>query len=159
MHSEATKQAIRDGVNRRYAGLGTTNGKYAIRNLICVCGTPFKTRCATKEFCSTPCRRSHTTVKRKQDNVSRVIKWRRELKKRAVEYKGGKCQACGYSRCLEALDFHHRNSDEKEFAFARSVHSWSSVQAELDKCDLLCSNCHREEHVRLRALGSKTDDL
>jgi hypothetical protein len=40
---------------------------------------------------------------------------RRRTKKRAIEYKGGKCQRCGYNRCVEALDFHHLDPSQKDF--------------------------------------------
>lgn len=66
---------------------------------------------------------------------------------KAVEYLGGKCRRCGYNKCLAALEFHHRNPSEKEFSWDRlRGRSWGSIVEELDKCDLLCSNCHKEEH-------------
>jgi len=73
------------------------------------------------------------------------------LKNLAVEYKGGSCQSCGYNRYLGALDFHHRNPNEKRFGIASKL-GWSAKSdgltpeliTELDKCDLLCANCHRE---------------
>jgi hypothetical protein len=69
-------------------------------------------------------------------------------KLKAIEYKGGKCMNCGYDRCPAALDFHHRNPDEKLFGLSGS-HLRKMDQRiieELDKCDLLCANCHREKH-------------
>lgn len=70
----------------------------------------------------------------------------RETKRRAIEYKGGKCQSCGYDKCEAALEFHHRNAD-KEFSIAKSKRKkFDCLKAELDKCDLLCANCHREAH-------------
>lgn len=71
----------------------------------------------------------------------------------AVAYKGGHCECCGYSRYIGALEFHHPNPGEKEFDLAgfRST-TFEKVKAELDKCILLCSNCHREEHARLKGL-------
>ena len=58
---------------------------------------------------------------------------------------------CGYNKCLAAMEFHHRDPSEKEFAFSRYRNtSWDknkdTVLTELDKCDLLCANCHREQH-------------
>jgi len=67
------------------------------------------------------------------------------LKKRMINYKGGKCLKCGYNKSYRALDFHHRNKDEKLFNFSGShCYKWEKIQLELDKCDILCSNCHRE---------------
>lgn len=71
-------------------------------------------------------------------------------KQKAVDYKGGKCIKCGYSKCLKALHFHHLNAEEKKFqiseAIAQNLFSWDLIQEELDKCVLLCANCHAEEH-------------
>lgn len=73
-------------------------------------------------------------------------RWRR-LKSWAVAYKGGKCKLCGYNRCVAALEFHHRNPSEKEASWTKLRKlSIASIKAELDKCDLLCACCHREEH-------------
>ena len=72
--------------------------------------------------------------------------------KRKYEYvmkRGGKCEHCGYNANLSALEFHHRNPEEKEFQIdirAFSNHSLEKLEAELDKCELLCSNCHKEHH-------------
>ncbi len=69
------------------------------------------------------------------------------LKEKAVAYLGGKCIACGYSRCVAALNFHHRDGKDKSFGIGGShCRSWEVIKAELDKCDLLCSNCHAERH-------------
>ena|SRR5674476_512038 len=70
-----------------------------------------------------------------------------ELKRKAVEYLGGGCSVCGYNKCIQALEFHHRDETTKEFCISGSHSiSWVRFKAELDKCDLLCSNCHRETH-------------
>jgi len=75
----------------------------------------------------------------------RQRRWR--LKNQAVAYKGGKCEECGYSKCIGALEFHHRDETSKEFAISNSYSvSWETIQKELDKCDMLCANCHRELH-------------
>lgn len=73
----------------------------------------------------------------------------RNKKQRYVEYKGGKCELCGYSKSLAALEFHHRDPNQKDFRVSGKNVSWEKVKAELDKCQLLCANCHREEHERL----------
>lgn len=73
---------------------------------------------------------------------------RKAMKKAAVKRKGGKCERCGYNKCLDALHFHHINSDEKEFGLAQSgyTHSWETYLEEVNKCLLVCANCHAEIH-------------
>lgn len=71
----------------------------------------------------------------------------RMVKIEIVKYKGGKCQLCGYSKCLAALELHHRNPEEKEFMISDLARKSLDVAfAEADKCDLLCACCHREQH-------------
>jgi len=57
-----------------------------------------------------------------------------------------KCNRCGYDD-WRALQFHHHNDDKEgtpsEMARNRS---WDVVKAELDKCEVLCANCHQIEH-------------
>ncbi|AFY81818.1 HNH endonuclease [Oscillatoria acuminata] len=69
------------------------------------------------------------------------------LKQKAVELKGGKCFFCGYSKCIAALDFHHLDPKKKEFKISGKFVSFDKIAAELNKCILLCSNCHRELHA------------
>ena len=71
------------------------------------------------------------------------------MKKRAVEYAGGGCVVCGYSRCVRALVFHHLDPKKKDFLISRGHLSWEKIKAELKKCVLLCSNCHGEAHEGL----------
>jgi len=63
---------------------------------------------------------------------------------------GAKCQRCGYDKCSAALEFHHRVPSEKDPAWHRG---WSlpKLKEELDKCDILCANCHREVHSEMRS--------
>ena len=82
----------------------------------------------------------------KQCNVVNVLKRRKKVKLQAIEYKGGQCQNCGYKKCQEALEFHHLDPTQKDFGLSTKgiCRSWERVKAELDKCILLCANCHRE---------------
>lgn len=77
-----------------------------------------------------------------------VQKRREVVKQKAVEYKGGKCEICGYDKCIDALEFHHINPEEKDFGISKKgyTRSWEKVKEEVDKCMLLCANCHREIH-------------
>jgi len=72
------------------------------------------------------------------------------IKEKAVNYLGGKCSKCGYDTCIEALEFHHPDPTIKEKHYSgRGIDrrkSFENQKSELDKCVLLCSNCHREEH-------------
>lgn len=78
---------------------------------------------------------------------------RQELKRRMVEYKGGRCELCGYDRSLRALDFHHVEPSKKRFNIAGShLRSWRSLVSELDKCILVCSNCHDEVESGVTAI-------
>jgi len=72
------------------------------------------------------------------------------FKRQCLEYKNQfTCIKCGYGKCITALDFHHRDSDEKDFAISQcnNLRLNQKIKNELDKCDVLCSNCHREYHA------------
>jgi hypothetical protein len=71
---------------------------------------------------------------------------RKSLRDQAIEYKGGKCNICGYNRCASAFDFHHLDPQEKDFTISAHMTSWDRIKKEIDKCVLLCANCHREVH-------------
>lgn len=73
---------------------------------------------------------------------------RLKLKLLAIDYKGGKCEKCGYNKCIAALEFHHLDPATKNFGIGSAgyTRSWEAVKNELDKCILVCSNCHRELH-------------
>lgn len=79
-------------------------------------------------------------------NTYCIKRWQ-DRKQEAVNYKGGKCSQCGYDRCIAALEFHHLNPSEKDFTWVKMrLTSWKRILQELDKCALLCANCHREIH-------------
>lgn len=83
----------------------------------------------------------------KKCSADGVRRRRYRLKEKAVEYKGGKCEICGYDKCIDALEFHHKNPDEKDFGISSGeTRSWGKIKKELDKCIMLCANCHREIH-------------
>jgi transposase len=74
-----------------------------------------------------------------------VIRRRRKAKEILVREAGGRCQLCGYDRSQAALEFHHLDPDTKEFGVARrGAHGIDRLRAEIEKCVLLCSNCHAE---------------
>jgi len=103
------------------------------------CGKEFEVG-RRKKYCSRECNRN---------DPIKVVQWRRRLKLRAIEYLGGKCIYCGYHECSAALEFHHPN-DNKDFGLSQKgvTRSWERVKKELDKCELVCKNCHAEIHYQ-----------
>ncbi len=81
--------------------------------------------------------------------IKAVRRKRKQIREKAIAYKGGRCEICGYKRCPEAMEFHHTNNNEKDFGISEKgyTRSWKKVKAELDKCVMLCANCHREVHA------------
>jgi DNA-binding CsgD family transcriptional regulator len=83
-------------------------------------------------------------------NSADTLKRGGTLKPKCVEYKGGKCIICNYNKCQGALEFHHLDPSIKDYNISRLwSYSWEIVEKELDKCVLLCANCHRELHAGL----------
>lgn len=78
----------------------------------------------------------------------RTSEKRREVKLQCILYKGGKCENCGYDKCPAALVFHHLDSNQKDFGISSNgvSRSFDKCKSELDKCILLCQNCHCELH-------------
>ena len=78
-----------------------------------------------------------------------VTRWRQK-KKDSIIYKGSFCIDCGLSfpqTPYSVFDFHHLDPSEKDVDWSKlRLRSWSSIISELDKCVLLCANCHRIRH-------------
>lgn len=82
-----------------------------------------------------------------------------ELKIKCITYKGGKCEHCGYDKSPRAMHFHHIDPTQKDFSISdrnpntnkNGTKKWESIKTELNKCLLLCSNCHFELHEQLDA--------
>jgi len=89
-----------------------------------------------------------TKIGRKARVAEAVQTRRKKVKELAIEYKGGSCQKCGYNKCNAALEFHHLDPSEKDFSISASgnTRGWELIKKELDKCILVCANCHREIH-------------
>ena len=87
---------------------------------------------------------------RKNLRPSLTIKHKQRMsdgKARAVKYLGGECIKCGYDKTNCALTFHHRDRADKEGEVGQMLDwSWNKLKKELDKCDLMCFNCHMELH-------------
>lgn len=87
-----------------------------------------------------------------KSKTNKIVKPRdtsKRYKKLLVDYKGGKCQICGYDKCIQALDFHHIDPNIKSFSISGGTKSLDKLKQEVDKCILVCANCHREIHAGL----------
>lgn len=83
----------------------------------------------------------------------KILRYAKKLK--SINYKGGKCKICGEEN-ISMLVFHHINTTEKEFSYSSMKdRRWSILKNEIDKCDLLCQNCHRELHYNLSGNDGK----
>jgi DNA-binding CsgD family transcriptional regulator len=79
-----------------------------------------------------------------------VINWRKRTKIELVKYKGGKCEKCGYDKCISALTFHHLDPTQKDFAISGKSYSIEKLKKEVDKCIMVCANCHIEIHDEIK---------
>jgi hypothetical protein len=77
-----------------------------------------------------------------------VKRRRKNLRIMARASKGSKCIICGYDKCQRALSFHHIDPSSKEFDLSTNglTRSWEKIQKEIEKCVLVCANCHMEIH-------------
>lgn len=108
-------------------------------------------------------RRREHYLRNKDKILAANRKWRREnrdkvreytkerhaaYKRQFVELAGGQCHRCGYSEFDSGLDFHHVNKNDKDNSPVSVIASGDFDRAyeELDKCALLCRNCHQAYH-------------
>ena len=95
-----------------------------------------------------------TTIQSKKVNA-----WRSKTKSIIINIMGGKCIICGYCKSTRALALHHLVPSEKEFQISSikaSRFAWSKIIKELQKCILVCHNCHCEIHDGLVIISNKS---
>ena len=87
--------------------------------------------------------------KNRKKIIEQVKKHKQEVKKWVNEYKKTlKCVVCGESHPA-TLDFHHKNRKEKEKGicfFMMNGYAIKTIKKEIEKCEILCANCHRKLH-------------
>lgn len=100
--------------------------------------------------CDLLCQNCHRELHYELDKTDKSL---RNDKLIYLEYSGGSCLKCGYNKCPASLTFHHRDPHKKEFwigGLSERINSISDlndiIKKEIDKCDLLCANCHVLEH-------------
>jgi len=94
-------------------------------------------------------------LERKKDVVRNVMNWRKNVKLKLIEYKGGKCEVdtCKYNKSVWSMGFHHQDPKEKDFNISGKSYSFERLKKEVDKCVLLCGNCHGEVHEEIYEKG------
>ena len=88
---------------------------------------------STKKYVCKPCWNQQSYQRRKDKMKDYIISI------------GGKCIRCGYNKCIQALCFHHRDPSGKDPEWSKNW-GMTKLKTELEKCDLLCHNCHMEVH-------------
>ena len=88
-------------------------------------------------------------AKNKKTQCSRVKEREKRISKKIAEYKLSlKCEKCGEGH-PSCLDFHHKNPLDKDCSIGNVVNrgwGWKRIEEEMEKCEVLCANCHRKEH-------------
>lgn len=113
-----------------------------------ICERQFETNSTSRIYCyecSGESTRNDNDTRKHQKTILR-----RSMKKQAIKMLGGKCLICGYNKCIDALEFHHKDPHEKDFKIGSgNTMSWHDYKNEVEKCILVCSNCHKEIHNKI----------
>lgn len=108
-------------------------------------------RRASKDGLMTECKSCNILKQKKyyKDNKTYFLDRNRELRasnreKYRLTKEGKPCANCGGTFPQECMDYDHRGHKSKRLCVAQMLgYSWHVIQAEIDKCDLVCANCHR----------------
>jgi len=105
------------------------------------------------KFCGVECVNKYRKLpynEYKRNSYHRQSEKHKERKFKLISLRNNKgCEKCNYNKNIAALDFHHIDSSTKLFKLdARNLSNrrWESILKEFEKCEILCANCHREEH-------------
>lgn len=80
-----------------------------------------------------------------------VVEKNNRHKKALVKYMGGKCADCGIVGHHSIYDFHHTEPEHKDFTIQSNRHyNFAQLIDELDKCVMLCANCHTKRHLDMK---------
>jgi hypothetical protein len=118
---------------------------------------PWEVLLSEAERCDMLCANCHRLRHAAEDVYSKggaVVDFRRRTKVRAVDYMGSRCFECERTGPAALFDFHHMDAKDKAFGIGQDgiPRSWDKVVAELEKCVMLCANCHREAHAGVRTI-------
>ena len=116
---------------------------------------PYKTKKERKEYAKEYERKNRDKLSKKRKdwrhaNLNKVKLWTvdRDNRYRQIMHnlKINGCAICGYNKCMDALDFHHTCLNSKKFYINTNSMMRKDLIIEINKCILLCANCHREIH-------------
>ena len=100
-----------------------------------------------RKYCSNACKQKGHYINSNGYDTQMKRGYRRKLD--AINSLGGGCKMCGYNKNISALEFHHKDEITKTLALdirAFSNNNLVKLQQEIEKCVLLCANCHRKHH-------------
>lgn len=84
-------------------------------------------------------------MKLSKNDYAFILTWAKKIK--AINMLGNKCCQCG-TDTIFVLDFHHNDSNKEQSIQSLRFKKWSIIEKELQKCMLLCRNCHMELHFK-----------
>ena len=113
-----------------------------------ICKIEFNTKSSTRLYCYQCSPSSTRKVADARKHHKTIL--RRKMKEEGIKLLGSKCSVCSYDKCIDALEFHHKDPKEKEFKLGSgNTISWEEYREEILKCILVCSNCHKEIHAKI----------
>lgn len=120
--------------------------------------TEYRDKLPIREFLKLRSELFKPIVKEKIDISKYHKSRRRQIKQEFLELKGGKCIICGYNKCQRSLQFHHLDPTKKDFIISKNIKRWTKIYIleELEKCILVCANCHGEIHDNLIEISDYT---
>lgn len=81
-----------------------------------------------------------------------ILRWAKKIK--AADILGGVCAKCDENNII-LMNFHHTNNKEHRLSHLLSNGRWSDIRKEIEKCFLMCANCHAATYVYTK----RTKDL
>lgn len=120
-----------------------------------ICNSSFTSTNGSRKYC-------YNCIPQGLTQTEQLRYKKRAIKHELVAYKGGKCELCGYNKMECALQFHHKNPEEKEFNLSHinlnnTTITMDMLKQEVDKCQLLCANCHFEQHYYLELQNTQEE--
>jgi predicted transcriptional regulator len=111
------------------------------------------------EFYIRKSRKDEITSWCKECNGRGVVERMRSTKSELVISKGGCCQLCSFSEYFGALEFHHIDPKTKDDGVSKLIRGkiTQKIIDEINKCVLVCSNCHKMIHAGIRECPKPAD--